>query len=173
MHTQTNASSPIDPLYLRANPASSSSKQSSPAMTVASPRANASTCAMRPSVPIYEYRPVSRIKRSYLESLTLFIHKVVSTVLSWSILLLITTIAFYQTRYNTNHDSARRHIEDDQHDPQEEITQDESYYARRWGYTSESYEIVTSDGYVLRMHRVTKKRQQSSATESINGNIEK
>ncbi|ORZ08919.1 Alpha/Beta hydrolase protein [Absidia repens] len=35
----------------------------------------------------------------------------------------------------------------------EEITQDETYYARRWGYDCQQYNARTKDGYILKMYR--------------------
>ncbi|PHZ14919.1 alpha/beta-hydrolase [Rhizopus microsporus ATCC 52813] len=41
--------------------------------------------------------------------------------------------------------------------PDEVITQDETYYAEKWGYISEKHEVVTEDGYIIIMYRLYRK----------------
>ncbi|ORZ13635.1 Alpha/Beta hydrolase protein [Absidia repens] len=41
----------------------------------------------------------------------------------------------------------------------EEIAQDESYYARRWGYDCHQHNVTTQDGYILKMYRFAQKRK--------------
>ncbi|RCH81022.1 hypothetical protein CU098_004643 [Rhizopus stolonifer] len=41
--------------------------------------------------------------------------------------------------------------------PDEMITADETYYAKKWGYESEKHELVTEDGYIIVMYRIYKK----------------
>ncbi|GAA5802632.1 hypothetical protein HPULCUR_008105 [Helicostylum pulchrum] len=47
--------------------------------------------------------------------------------------------------------------------PDELLTQDETYYASRWGYTSQLHKVVTEDGYILTMYRIFKKGAPAAA----------
>lgn len=43
----------------------------------------------------------------------------------------------------------------------EEITQNELYYAKRWGYDCQQHKVITQDGYILTLYRFAQKRKFS------------
>ncbi|CAO3611835.1 unnamed protein product [Cunninghamella blakesleeana] len=49
----------------------------------------------------------------------------------------------------------------------EDITQDETYYAKRWGYDCQQYEIITKDGYVLKMYRFSSPKISSESKKPV------
>ncbi|KAI7899403.1 Alpha/Beta hydrolase protein [Cokeromyces recurvatus] len=104
---------------------------------------------------------IKRIKRSTNQRIIMFVHSLLSTMLSLSVLLVFVIIAIYKTSKTLLFDTfiyknLRPH-EDLLEVPDELLTQDETYYADRWGYTSEMHQVVTKDGYVLNMYRIYKK----------------
>jgi hypothetical protein len=112
-------------------------------------------------IPI-DMKKVQRIKRNRIQRILLRVRFTMSVVLSLPILLLLLSMATFQT--------AKAHLLDlylfrkkrpQDHEeieiPDELLTRDETYYADRWGYTSEMHEVLTQDGYILKMYRIFKK----------------
>ncbi|CAO3597669.1 unnamed protein product [Absidia cylindrospora] len=95
------------------------------------------------------------------------IMEIVSFSLTLPILTVFTMIALLDTakrrwwdlkRHDSNQNPMdRQHLQDLNLD--EEIAQDEFYYARRWGYDCHQYNVTTQDGYILKMYRFAQKRK--------------
>lgn len=105
---------------------------------------------------------IKRIKRTWLQHTILFTRNVLSIVLSAPILIILLSIATFKTAKTHLIDTYYRRKVRPQHAkeqfvPDELLTQDETYYASRWGYTSQLHKVVTEDGYILTMYRIFKK----------------
>lgn len=116
------------------------------------------------------HRP-SRIRRSRIEALQLVVFGLISTAVSWALLALVTAIAIFHTwrrqQQQQQQSQMQSEPEEDETCPHEIITQDEAYYVKRWGYQCESYEVVTPDGYIIHMHRVSKKGMDDSRHQGV------
>jgi hypothetical protein len=107
-------------------------------------------------------RKVKRVKRNRIQRVLLQVRFAMSIVFSLPILLLLLSMATFQTAKTYLLDSClfrkKRPQDHEELDaPDELLTQDETYYADRWGYTSEMHEVLTQDGYILTMYRIFKK----------------
>lgn len=108
-------------------------------------------------IPLHQ-RNITRIKRSVLQKTMLTVKSAISALLSFPLLFFFVTMAVYTTGKQHFLDKRKRIQEADENDmPDELLTQDETYYAERWGYTSEMHEVATQDGYILKMYRIYKK----------------
>ncbi|KAI9483474.1 MAG: Alpha/Beta hydrolase protein [Benjaminiella poitrasii] len=110
----------------------------------------------------FEKKKIRRIKRRMHQKLILSARTILSTALSLSVLLFFVSIAIYKTGKSLLLDTyiyrkTRQEELDEPDMPDELFTQDETYYADRWGYTSEMHEVITKDGYILKMYRIYKK----------------
>lgn len=92
------------------------------------------------------------------------IQAAVSLLLSWSILLIITTIALFETRRRMRTSHCQVQEREEERHPGEKISQDARYYIERWGYRCQTYDVVTADGYVLRMYRIIDKETRNQST---------
>ncbi|KAI8384460.1 Alpha/Beta hydrolase protein [Radiomyces spectabilis] len=121
----------------------------------------------------YVPRRVHRIQRHTSEHVALWLTYAVSSVLSLAVVLCFLPLALFQTAVRNHTDKNRRgsdHIpKNDQEweETKEQITHDEAYYARHWGYSCEAYDITTQDGYVLRMYRINKKEADIKGKRAV------
>ncbi|KAI9255807.1 Alpha/Beta hydrolase protein [Phascolomyces articulosus] len=99
-----------------------------------------------------------QLNRTYIQWACIKIEQFISSLLSLSILTVICTIAFAQNAYRALTERGRIVNSDEHNDPEEKIVADECYYIKRWGYEPRIYDIVTDDGYILRMYRIMNKR---------------
>ncbi|KAI8344495.1 Alpha/Beta hydrolase protein [Chlamydoabsidia padenii] len=60
--------------------------------------------------------------------------------------------------------SHQQRLQENQAD--EDITQDETYYAQRWGYNCQSHKTITEDGHILQMYRFGPKGNAERTGES-------
>lgn len=104
------------------------------------------------------FKPVKRIHRSLYQAFTIISRDILSIILSAPILLILLSIATFKTAKVHLLDKTKRPQQDQESfKPDELLIQDETYYANRWGYTSEMHQVLTQDGYVLKMFRIFKK----------------
>ncbi|KAL0095708.1 Alpha/Beta hydrolase protein [Phycomyces blakesleeanus] len=125
------------------------------------PSSPLSTSPLAPSSPYsYSYSSLNdkRIKRSATERLAIMSRTALSLALSCPLLLVLLTISLYKTIHRAYFvESAIDDDEPEENQPKEDIIPDEIYYASRWGYDSTLHQVVTKDGYILSMYRVSKK----------------
>ncbi|KAI9254040.1 Alpha/Beta hydrolase protein [Sporodiniella umbellata] len=105
---------------------------------------------------------VKRIKRGIIQKLAINTKAAISTVLSLPILIVLITLAVYNTVKVLFFDfffikTKRPQEIYEKPIPDEMITSNEAYYANKWGYESEKHEVITEDGYIIVMHRIYKK----------------
>ncbi|KAI9497470.1 Alpha/Beta hydrolase protein [Zychaea mexicana] len=98
--------------------------------------------------------PPKRLKRSCIQWVRMHIDHFLCSLLSLSILSVICTIAFAQSAQRAYSEEGRAMNSDERDYPDEKIVPDECYYIKRWGYEARVYDIVTDDGYILRMYRI-------------------
>lgn len=104
------------------------------------------------------YKKVKRVKKSVYQEFIIISRNILSISLSAPILLFLLSIATFKTIKVHLLDKNKRPQEDQELlKPVELLTQDETYYADRWGYKSEMHQVLTQDGYVLKMFRIFKK----------------
>ncbi|KAI8340343.1 Alpha/Beta hydrolase protein [Chlamydoabsidia padenii] len=83
--------------------------------------------------------------------------EIMSFCLTLPILAMFNLIAWLNT--------TRRRLKQGAHQQQletnveEDITQDETYYASRWGYHCQQHTVITQDGYQLNLYRFSRKRK--------------
>jgi hypothetical protein len=116
-----------------------------------------------------QQRNVQRIKRSLWQKTVLYARSIISILLSAPILATFLAIATWRTGKAYILDSyyykKTRPQDFLEHPiPDELLVPDETYYAGRWGYTSEMHEVLTQDGYILRMYRIFKKGTNPQGT---------
>ncbi|KAI8098739.1 Alpha/Beta hydrolase protein [Halteromyces radiatus] len=76
----------------------------------------------------------------------------ISFCLTYPIVAFFTLIALLNTaRMRLINSHQQQHL--DHLSLDEEITQDEMYYAERWGYGCQQHQVITRDGYILKMYR--------------------
>jgi hypothetical protein len=51
--------------------------------------------------------------------------------------------------------------------PHESLTNDQFYYAETWGYKCDAHEVLTEDGYLLVMYRLSKQGDDPKGQFSI------
>ncbi|KAI9029937.1 Alpha/Beta hydrolase protein [Phycomyces nitens] len=100
-------------------------------------------------------RPLRRIKRSPIERIEIMSRTALSLVISCPVLLVLLIISLYKTIHRQYFIESTRN--EPQDEPKEDITSDEAYYSSRWGYDCTAHKVVTKDGYILSMYRITKK----------------
>lgn len=110
-----------------------------------------------------QQRNVKRIPRTLWQKTNLHMRAILSLLLSLPILATFLSIAVWRTgkayildAYYYKKKRPQDCFEVPIHD--ELLVPDETYYADRWGYTSEMHEVLTQDGYILKMYRIFKKR---------------
>jgi hypothetical protein len=108
--------------------------------------------------------PAKRIPRTFMQAQKLRCANALTWILSSPLLLcllsiaLIKTIKIYiQDRIENN----RLHDNEANSQPDELVTNNEIYYAEKWGYQSERHHVVTKDGYILCIYRLSKKGADS------------
>jgi hypothetical protein len=68
------------------------------------------------------------------------------------IALLNTAKRHFDLKHSTNSNNInQRRLQEMKVD--EEITRDETYYAKRWGYNCQEHRAITEDGFILKMYR--------------------
>ncbi|KAG0780631.1 hypothetical protein G6F22_009979 [Rhizopus arrhizus] len=107
-------------------------------------------------------KKIKRIERSLIERLIIDIRAILSTLLSLPILVILVLFAIYHTTKSQILDllyfrTKRPQDVFENIIPDEVITKDETYYAKKWGYESERHEVITEDGYIIIMYRIYKK----------------
>ncbi|KAI7894384.1 Alpha/Beta hydrolase protein [Mucor mucedo] len=104
------------------------------------------------------HKEVQRSKKTAYQEFILISRNIISFILSAPILLILLSIATFKTAKVHLLEKTKR-IQEDQEalKPDELLIQDETYYADRWGYKSEMHQVLTQDGYVLQMYRISKK----------------
>lgn len=112
-------------------------------------------------IPLH-MKKIKRIKRNKVQRIVLQAYNTVSILLSLPILLILLSMAVFQTAKTHILDSYlfRKKRPQDHKEfgvPDEQLIPDETYYANRWGYKSEMHEVLTQDGYILTMYRIFKK----------------
>ncbi|KAI8378752.1 Alpha/Beta hydrolase protein [Choanephora cucurbitarum] len=109
-----------------------------------------------------EQRQIQRIKRNVVQRCLLDVQVILSTLLSIPFLIVLVILAVYQTTKSYLLDvlyykAVRPQAEEDALLPDEVLTNDEAYYADRWGYENELHEVVTEDGHILKLYHLYKK----------------
>ena len=109
-----------------------------------------------------EQRQIQRIKRNVVQRCLLNVQVILSTLLSIPFLIVLVILAVYQTTKSYLLDvlyykTVRPQAEEDAILPDEVLTNDEAYYADRWGYENELHEVVTEDGHILKLYHLYKK----------------
>lgn len=104
------------------------------------------------------HKEVQRSKKTAYQEFILISRNIISFLLSVPVLLILLSIATFKTAKVHLLEKTKR-IQEDQEaiKPDELLLQDETYYAERWGYKSEMHQVLTQDGYVLQMYRISKK----------------
>lgn len=99
--------------------------------------------------------PPSPSWKSYLKELGM---DALSLCLTLPILTIFTLIALLNTakrhfdlKHSTSNSIHQRRLQEMKVD--EEITRDETYYAKRWGYDCQEHKAITEDGFILKMYR--------------------
>ncbi|KAI7859872.1 Alpha/Beta hydrolase protein [Circinella umbellata] len=116
----------------------------------------------QPSPPQQTLPQRKRISRTYTQRISIQITQFISSVLTLSILTVICTMAFAQNAYRTLTERGRVAHPDEDDCPKEKIVPDECYYIKRWGYEPRIYNVITEDGYILRMYRIIAKDKKSN-----------
>lgn len=117
-------------------------------------------------------KKVQRIKRGLLKRIIIDIQAIISMTLSLPILIVLVLLAIYKTTKTHVLDVLYHKTERSQDIlenalPDEDITQDETYYAEKWGYISEKHEVVTEDGYIIIIYRLYRKGCKPSGMISV------
>ncbi|KAI8367761.1 Alpha/Beta hydrolase protein [Blakeslea trispora] len=107
-------------------------------------------------------KQIQRIKRNVVQRCLLNGQVILSTLLSLPFLAVLTSLALYQHTKSYLLDTfyyktVRPQAEEDAILPDELLSNDETYYADRWGYHSELHEVVTEDGHILKLYHLYKK----------------
>ncbi|KAI8987910.1 Alpha/Beta hydrolase protein [Mycotypha africana] len=103
---------------------------------------------------------VKRIQRRLVDKFLLTMRSFISSLLSLPILALLVSVAIYKTTvlHLQSSGDQRHHSMDEKKEALDELlSQDETYYIRRWGYACDTHQVLTPDGYILKMHRIYKK----------------
>jgi hypothetical protein len=104
--------------------------------------------------------PTKRIPRTFMQTQKLRCANALALILSSPLLLCLLTIALIKTIKIYLQDlieNNRPHDNEVNSQPDELVTNSEIYYAEKWGYKSERHHVVTKDGYILSMYRLSKK----------------
>lgn len=103
------------------------------------------------------HKEVKRTKKTAYQAFALISRDIISFLLSAPILLILLSIATFKTARAQLSETKRAQEDQELLKPNELLMQDETYYADRWGYKSEMHQVLTQDGYVLKMYRISKK----------------
>ncbi|CAO3600660.1 unnamed protein product [Absidia cylindrospora] len=106
-----------------------------------------STCQCPKSVSSWKFY----LEELYLGMTTLFLTMPIVTFFTMIALLNTAKRRYMSTTILSPIPAHQRRLQELKVD--EEITQDETYYARRWGYDCQQYNARTKDGYILKMYR--------------------
>ncbi|ORX49181.1 alpha/beta-hydrolase [Hesseltinella vesiculosa] len=115
--------------------------------------------AMDPSLLQSPHHDRKRPSRSWRETIHDRSLQALSFCLTIPVLTVFTTIALFDTakrRHNLRHEAdawTEERLQQEHRNPGEQITQDDTYYAQRWGYQCHTHQAITKDGHILKMYR--------------------
>ncbi|KAF7725199.1 hypothetical protein EC973_000365 [Apophysomyces ossiformis] len=113
----------------------------------------------------------SIVSRSHtlLDRLALLLQSSISNFLVCVILSILGIVAWAATQWRTLSmdacPSSYQQEEENIHD--EEITTDETYYPKRYGYDCQVHRVLTEDGYILIMYRIGKKGSYQQGKRAV------